>query len=329
MKALVFSSHSFERPIFAELGSNFPHQLIFTDLTLSGETVSLASGFPAICAFANDCLNAEVLGKLKAGGTRYIALRSAGFNNVDLAEASRLLLKVARVPAYSPHAVAEHAVAMILCLDRNLIRASARVHDLNFSLDGLVGFDLYGKTVGVAGAGKIGCAFARIMKGFGCRVLVHDLNATADLPGAAFVTKEQMLKESDIVSLHIPLTPGSRHYINEEAVKQMKDGAMLINTGRGGLVDTKTLISALKSGKIRSAGLDVYEEEENIFSHDFSGAVLQDDLLARLMTFPNVLITAHQAFLTHEAIRGIVSTTLQNLSEFDSGAKLTNEVKIP
>ncbi|HEY8278782.1 MAG TPA: 2-hydroxyacid dehydrogenase [Bdellovibrionota bacterium] len=330
MKAIVYDIHSFERPVFAQLNEKYRHDLTFVDMRLSEQTVQLAAGFPAVCAFAHDQLNTAVLRKLKEGGTQLIALRSAGFNHVDIREAARLGMKVVRVPAYSPYAIAEHAVGLILALNRKLCRASSRVHELNFSLDGLVGFDLHGKTVGVVGAGRIGGAFARIMKGFGCRVLLHDLLVDPELEaiGATYIGLEDLLRISDIISLHLPLTKDSHHLIDAEAIAKMKKGVMLINTGRGGLIDAKALIGGLKSGKIGFAGLDVYEEEENVFFQDLSSGILQDDVLARLMTFPNVLITAHQAFLTNEALQAIVSTTLANLDSFERGA-IENEVRIP
>jgi D-lactate dehydrogenase len=329
MKTAVFDIHKFEQPYFAELNQKFRHELTFYDLRLGENTVHLAAGFPAVCVFAHDTVDAPVLRRLREGGTRFLALRSAGFNHVDLAEAARLGIKAARVPAYSPYAVAEHAVALVLALDRKVCRAAARVRELNFSLDGLVGFDLHGKTVGVVGVGKIGSVFARIMIGFGCRVRLFDLTPHPELEalGAAYGSLEELLREADIISLHLPLNPGSHHLIGSEAINKMKKGVVLINTGRGALVDTKALVAGLKSGQIGAAGLDVYEEEENVFFADFSSSVLQDDVLARLMTFPNVLITAHQAFLTKEALRNIVETTLENLEEYERGGPLTNGVR--
>lgn len=329
MKAIVFDAHKFERPYFKELNERFGHQLTFLEGRLTRENVRSAMGFPAVCAFAHDCLDEPVLKALHECGVRLIALRAAGFNNVDLKAAKHFGIKVVRVPAYSPHSVAEHAVAMLLALNRKICRASARVHELNFSLDGLVGFDLYGKTVGVIGAGRIGAAFAKIMLGFGCRVLINDPNENAQLrsAGAEYASREKIFHESDVISLHLPLTADSRHLINETAFQRMKMGVILINTGRGALVDAKALIASLKSGKIGGACLDVYEEEESVFFQDFSSGVLQDDVLARLLTFQNVLITAHQAFLTREALHNIVQTTLQNLHEFEMGNRLVNEVK--
>lgn len=329
MRVAVFDTHRFEKPTFTEANRAFGHELIFFEHRLTEDTAASAAGCAAVCAFVNDRLNRKVLEALASRGVRLIALRSAGFNHVDLAAARGLGLRVTRVPAYSPHAVAEHAVTLILALNRKITRASARVHELNFSLDGLVGFDLHGKTVGVIGTGKIGAVFAGIMKGFGCRVLAEDLRPDAALArekGFEYVPRERLLAESDIISLHVPLTPETRHLLDDRAFARMKPGVMLINTGRGALVDTKALIRALKSRHVGAAGLDVYEEEEGIFFEDLSEQVLQDDVLARLMTFPNVLITAHQAFLTHEALRNIADSTLRSVHEFSTGAGLTCEV---
>lgn len=330
MKIALFDTHAFERPVFESANADFGHELVFFEHRLTERTAPSAAGFPAVCAFVNDRLDAGTLKILRDGGTRLIALRSAGFNHVDLPAAAALGLRVVRVPAYSPHAVAEHAVALILCLNRKLCRASARVRDLNFSLDGLVGFDLHGKTVGLVGTGKIGSVMATILSGFGCRVLAFDAvrdPALEKIAGFRWAALDDVLRQSDIVSLHVPLTPSTRHMIDDAAFEKMKDGVMLINTGRGALVDSKALIRALKRGRVGSAGLDVYEEEEGLFFSDHSDQVLEDDVLARLMTFPNVLITAHQAFLTREALHGIASTTLGNARDFERGAPLVNEVR--
>lgn len=327
MKVAVFDIHKFERPYFDELGKGF--EFTFFELRLTEHTVHLAEGFRAISIFAHDDLNKRVLDRLREGGTEFVALRSAGFNQVDIGRAAELGIKVARVPEYSPYAIAEHATALILALDRKIVRAVARVREFNFSLDGLVGFDLHGKTVGIVGAGRIGAAFARIMTGFGCHVLAHDPTVRADLLelGVSYVGLNDLLARSDVVSLHVPLTPASRHLIDAGAIGRMKTGAMLINSGRGALIDAKALIDALKSGKIGAAGLDVYEEEDQCFYRDLSGSVLQDDVLARLMTFPNVIITSHQAFLTEEALHNIMETTMLNLGQFERGVSLTNEVR--
>jgi D-lactate dehydrogenase len=331
MKTAVFDIHGYERPYFTELNPKHGHELLFLEFRLSAGTASAARGCRAASIFAHDRADAPALAALKEAGVELLALRSAGFNHVDLAAAAGLGIKVVRVPAYSPYAIAEHAVALILALDRKIVRACARVRELNFSLEGLVGFDLHGKTVGVVGTGRIGSAFARIMRGFGCRVLAFDLLASPELEalGVKYVSFDELLGGSDIVSLHLPLTPSSRHLLGVDAFARLKPGAMIINTGRGALIDARALIDGLKSGRIGAAGLDVYEEEENVFSEDLSASVLQDDVLARLMTFPNVLITAHQAFLTREALHNIVGTTLQSLTDFERTGALPNEVRMP
>jgi D-lactate dehydrogenase len=266
-----------------------------------------------------------VLARLKDGGTGLVALRGAGFNNVDLAAAEELGIAVARVPAYSPHAIAEHAAALILALDRRICRANARVREGNFALDGLLGFDLHGRTVGIVGTGRIGLAFARIMAGFGCTLLAADPVRSAEFEGLGgrYVEFDALLAVADIVSLHCPLTPKTRHLIGAAAVARMKPGVMLINTSRGAVVETRALIDGLKSGRIGYLGLDVYEEEGDLFFEDLSDQVLQDDVFARLLTFPNVLITGHQAFFTREALQAIAETTVANVSAFETaGAPL-------
>jgi len=327
-----FDCHQFEREFFESANQKFGHAMTYFEPRLTRQTVKLASGFPCVCCFVNDNLEREVLRSLCDEGCELIALRSAGTNNVDLTEAASLGLRVVRVPAYSPHAVAEHAVALLLCLDRKLHKAYGRVRELNFSLNGLVGFDLHGKTVGVVGTGKIGSVFAAIMAGFGCEVLAHDLVMDPSLAidrRIRYVSLDEAYGASDILSLHVPLTHATRHLIDRAAIEKMKTGVTLINTGRGALIDTKALIDALKKGKVGAAGLDVYEEEENVFFRDLSGLVLQDDVLARLLTFPNVVITSHQAFLTREALTNIARTTLENISDFEAGRLLKNAVIPP
>jgi D-lactate dehydrogenase len=328
MKIALFDSHGFERQYFDQENNAFGHEIVHFEPRLTEQTAGLAEGFPCVCAFVNDRLNEGVLQALAKGGTRLIALRSAGFNHVNLEAADRLGFKVVRVPEYSPYAVAEHAAALILTLNRKIHRAYARVREGNFSLNGLVGFDLHGKTVGLVGTGKIGAVMARIMLGFGCRVLAYDLKEESALrdAGVSYVALDELFRSSDIVSLHVPLTPETRHLIDGPALAKMKDGVTLINTGRGALIDTPALINALKKGKVGYAGLDVYEEEEGIFFSDLSGQVLQDDTLARLLTFPNVVLTSHQAFLTEEALRSIAQVTLQNIQDFAQGLPLANEV---
>lgn len=331
MKVALFDTHRFEKKVFDQFNENFHHELTYFEPRLTPETAKLASGFQAICAFANDKLNEETLSVLHSSGVQLIALRSAGFNHVDLLAAARLGLKVVRVPAYSPHAVAEHAVALLLAMNRKLCRASSRVKELNFSLEGLVGFDLYRKKVGLIGTGRIGSVMATIMRGFGSDVLAYDPFPNPELTalGVKYTSLNELYSSADIISLHAPLTEATRHMIDGKALEKMKPGVFLINTGRGALLDTKALIKSLKSGHIGAAGLDVYEEEENIFFQDLSDQVLQDDLLARLLTFPNVLITSHQAFLTQEALAGIAETTLQNIEDFSKARPLVNEVKAP
>jgi D-lactate dehydrogenase len=321
----VFSTRQYDRESFGHAlrAARFADlQLTWFETRLSPETVSLAAGCAAVCVFVCDDLSAPVVRSLHALGVRLLVLRSAGFNHVDLAACRRLGIAVARVPAYSPYAVAEHAVCLLLTLNRHVHRAWQRVRELNFSLDGLTGFDVHGRTVGVIGTGRIGTVFARIMTGFGARVLAYDPQPAAEIqtmPAVQLTDLEQLIEQSDIISLHCPLTEQSRHMINADRLSRMKPGVMLLNTSRGGLIDTKALIQALKSGRIGAAGLDVYEEEEGIFFSDLSESGLQDDVLARLLTFPNVLITSHQAFLTREALQNIAERTLQSLLEFRNG----------
>ncbi len=329
MKLAVFDTHTYDREALVVANIRYAHDLTFFEPRLTHQTASLATGFPAVCSFVNDRVNAQTLATLHAGGTRLIALRSAGYNHVDLDEAGRLRFVVVRVPEYSPHAVAEHTVGLILALNRKIHRAYNRVREANFSLEGLVGFDLFGTTCGVVGTGKIGAVVARILRGFGCRLLAFDLTPSETLStelGLRYTELRALYDESDIISLHVPLTPATHHLINGEALARMKQGVMLINTGRGALVDTRALIDALKRGQVGAAGLDVYEEEGGVFFRNLSEQVLQDDVLARLLTFPNVLITSHQAFLTREALASIADTTLANVTAFERGEQLSNEV---
>lgn len=330
MKIAVFDAHPFDNAAFTQANDRYGFELTFFEARLTAATANLAVGFPVICPFVNDRLDAEALALLQDGGVRLIALRSAGYNHVDLRAAADRGLPVVRVPEYSPHAVAEHATALILTLNRKIHRAFNRVREANFSLDGLVGFDLQGKTVGLVGTGRIGSVMAAIMRGFGCRVIAFDVERKPELVSdlqVRYVNLRDLYRESDIVSLHVPLVPATRHLIDAAALHAMKPGVMLINTGRGALVDTRALIEALKQGRIGAAGLDVYEEEEGVFFQDLSDQVLQDDVLARLLTFPNVLITAHQAFLTREALANIAETTLANVRAFERGEPLVNAVR--
>lgn len=321
MRTILFSSQNYDRESF--LGAQLPAgiELQFQAARLSLDTAALAERHEVVCAFINDDLSAPVLEQLAAGGTRLIALRSAGYNHVDLSAAQRLGLDVVRVPAYSPHAVAEHAVALILALNRRLHRAYNRTREGDFTLHGLTGFDLVGKTVGIVGTGQIGATFARIMAGFGCQLLAYDPfpNPAVEALGARYLDLPELLAQSQIISLHCPLTEDSRYLINQQSLAHMQPGAMLINTGRGGLVDTPALIEALKSGQLGYLGLDVYEEEAQLFFEDRSDLPLQDDVLARLLTFPNVIVTAHQAFLTREALAAIAETTLHNIASWAAG----------
>jgi D-lactate dehydrogenase len=328
MRVAVFSTHTFDREFLNEANRSRGHDLQFLEPRLTAETYVLALGFPAICAFVNDRLDADVLAKLAEGGMRLVALRSAGFNHVDLAAAKKLGLTVSRVPAYSPYAVAEHTVALMLALNRKLYRAYARVREGNFALDGLLGFDMHGSTIGIIGTGKIGASVARIMRGFGCRVLAFDVKPSEECRalGVDYVPLDDLLRQSSIVTLHSPLTPETRHLIDAAAVARMPRGVMIINTGRGALVDTRALIDGLKSGHIGYVGLDVYEEEEALFFQDLSSTILQDDVFARLLTFPNVIVTGHQAFFTREALHGIAETTLGNVDAFEKGTRSGNEI---
>ncbi|MFN2371386.1 MAG: 2-hydroxyacid dehydrogenase [Candidatus Krumholzibacteriia bacterium] len=296
----------------------------YFEARLEPATTSLASGFRVVCAFVNDNLGAEVLEALAAGGVELVALRCAGYNNVDLEAAAEHGITVVRVPGYSPHAVAEHAVALMLTLNRKTHRAHQRVSEGNFSLNGLVGFDMHGRTAGVVGLGQIGRCLAEILRGFGMEVLAHDPypdEEFASRTGVEYVELDELLSRSDIVSLNAPLTPDTHHLIDADAIAQMKDHAMLINTSRGGLVDTAALLDGLKSGKLGSAGLDVYEEEGGKFFEDLSDEVITDDVLARLLTFPNVLVTSHQAFLTVDALDAIAETTVENIARFLEGKR--------
>jgi D-lactate dehydrogenase len=326
VKVAVFSTKSYDRTFLESANTEGKHELVFLEPRLTSETSVLATGSQAVCAFVNDELNAQTLSKLASLGIKLVALRSAGFNNVDLAKADELGLTVVRVSAYSPYAVAEHTIGLILALNRRIPRAYNRVREGNFSLEGLLGFDLHGKTVGIVGTGRIGTITAQILQGFGCKVLAYD-NSPPEKQSLEYVTFPQLLGAADIVSLHCPLTSDTHHLINTQTIAQMKTGAMLINTSRGALIDTKAVVIGLKSGKIGYLGLDVYEKEGDLFFEDFSSAVIQDDVFERLLTFPNVLITGHQSFFTTEAVKSIAETTLSNISDFEQGIPCSNQVK--
>lgn len=328
MKVAIYSAHSYEKEPLKTANAG-KHKLKFIDPSLSEDTVPLVQDCECVAIFANDDASAPVLEKLHDIGVKYLALRSAGFNHVNLDKAKELGLKVAYVPEYSPYAVAEHAVALMLALNRKLIRANSRVRDLNFSLNGLTGFDMNGKTVGIIGLGSIGEVVAKILHGFGCKLLGYDVKPNKELTdkyGVFYTDIDTLCADSDIITLHAPLNDHTRYMINRQRIARMKAGVMLINTSRGALVDTKELIDGLKSGRIGYLGLDVYEEEKGLFFEDHSDEILQDDVIARLLTFPNVLITSHQAFLTHTALRNIADTTIENIDAWEQGKTGKNEL---
>jgi D-lactate dehydrogenase len=328
MQVAVFSTKPYDKRYLSQVNTSHLHDLHFFEPRLTAETLPLARGFPAVCAFVNDVLDGPTIRDLKGHGLRLIALRCAGFNNVDLVAADEHDVRVVRVPAYSPNSVAEHTVALLMGLNRKLHRAYTRVREGNFSLDGLLGFDVCRRNVGVIGTGKIGEAFCRIMVGFGSQVLAYDVhrNPRCESIGVRYVELDELLSESDILSLHCPLVPATHHLIDAAAIERMRPGVYLINTSRGGLVDTTAVIGGLKSGAIGALGLDVYEEEADLFFEDLSNTVIRDDVFARLLTFPNVLVTGHQAFFTEEALHAIASTTLSNISEFATSGQTPNAV---
>ena len=327
MKIAVFSAKKYDQDSFKQWADP-SLEFSFFDVPLDKHSAKLTQGYAAVCVFVNDDLSKVVLTELKAMGVAMIALRCAGFNNVDLTAAKELGLRVARVPAYSPEAVAEHTVAMILCLNRKLHKAYNRVRDDNFALDGLLGFNLHGKTAGLIGTGRIGVATAKILLGFGMKLLCYDIKQDEELvkAGVQYLPLEQLWARSDLISLHCPLTPQTQHLINDTSLAQMKDGVMLINTSRGGLIDTKAVIKALKSRKIGYLGLDVYEQEADLFFQDLSGQLIEDEVFKRLLTFPNVLITGHQAFFTQEALQQICQITSDNLLAFKANRLSGNEL---
>ncbi len=329
MKTIVYSFHKFEKPYFerANAGS---HEMKYLDVKLSAHTAPLSKGFDAASLFVSDDASAQVLEILHQNGVRFLALRSAGFNNVDLKKAKQLGIRVARVPAYSPYSVAEHTVALMLALNRKLIRAHSRVTEQNFSLDGLTGFDMNGKTAGIIGTGKIGAVVARILHGFGCRLLAFDKIENEILKQrhhVQYTDCASLCRQSDIITLHVPLTDQTKYLIDNTCIEMMRKSVMLINTSRGALVNTKDVIQNLKNGKIGYLGIDVYEEEAGLFFEDHSEDILQDDTIARLMTFPNVLITSHQAFLTQTSLQNISTTTISNLDCFEENRILENEIE--
>lgn len=330
MKVAVFSTKPYDRAFLEEINEQHGHELVFFEPHLNRETAPLAREFPAVCIFVNDQADAAVLKILKHQGTRLLALRCAGFNNVDLETARQQEITVVRVPAYSPYAVAEHTIALLLALNRKIHRAYNRTREGNFALDGLLGFDVHGRTVGIIGTGKIGAVVAKILHGFGCKLLAFDpvKNPDCESLGVRYTSLDEIFSRSDIITLHSPLTPETHHMIDARALEQMKTGVVLINTSRGALIDSRAVIKGLKSGKVGYLGLDVYEEEGDLFFEDLSGQVIQDDVFARLVTFPNVLITGHQGFFTREALQRIAQTTLQNITDFEQGVSCKNQITL-
>ncbi len=331
LKVVVFDTKAYDRAPLQEAAGTGEIEWHFMECRLSRETAAAARGADAVCIFVNDNADRSSLEILAHGGVRHIALRCAGFNGVDLPAAKELKLSVTRVPAYSPYAVAEHAVALLLALNRKIPRASSRVRDQNFSLNGLVGFDLHGKTAGIFGTGKIGRIAAQILRGFGMRVLAFDPFPSLDWAkqyGVEYTDAQTLASQSEVISLHTPLTPETHHIVRRETLELMKPGTILVNVSRGALIDTRALIDALKTGRLGGVALDVYEEEEGVFFEDLSGQILQDDDLARLLTFPNVLITAHQAFLTQEALFEIARVTVANLKALAAGQAFLPETAL-
>jgi D-lactate dehydrogenase len=323
-----FDAKPYDRNSFDSENKQFGYFISYFESKLTEQTASLATGFDIVCVFVNDSLNEQVLNSLAGKNVKLIAMRCAGYNNVDL-KAAYKKIHIVRVPAYSPYAVAEHAVALMLTLNRKTHRAYSRTRESNFSINGFAGFDMYGKTASIIGTGKIGQKLISILNGFGIKVLAYDKYPNKELAkklNFTYTDLDTVYTKSDIISLHCPLNPETHHIINSESIAKMKDGIMIINTSRGGLIDTAALIENLKTGKIGSAGLDVYEEESDYFFEDYSSNILQDDILARLLMFPNVLITSHQAFFTKEALSNIAKTTLNNIKNYFEKNKLPNEV---
>ncbi len=328
MKTLFFNTKPYDKQYFTTFNEEHHHELHFTDVPLHKDTAVLAKGFDCVCIFVNDTADAKVIDMLAQQGVKLLALRCAGYNNVDIPAAKKQGMTIVRVPAYSPYSVAEHTLALILGLNRKTHRAYNRVKEGNFALSGLMGFDLHGKSAGIIGLGKIGLVTGQILKGFGCCVLGYDIakNPECDAIGIEFTSLDQIYEQCDIISLHCPLTPQTYHLINADSIAKMKKGVMLINTSRGGLIDTKAVTKALKKEQIGYLGLDVYEEEADLFFEDLSGKVIQDDLFMRLLSFPNVLITGHQAFFTENALQKIAQVTLQNITDYETHKTLPNVV---
>jgi D-lactate dehydrogenase len=329
MRVAFFSTKSYDKESFNHYLPDHSHEFTYFEPKLDSNTIALAEGFDAICSFVNDHLDEKTLIKLDELGVKNIVLRCAGYNQVNLEKAAELGFKLCRVPAYSPEAVAEHALALLMTLGRKTHKAYNRVRENNYSIEGLTGFNIHRKTVGVIGTGAIGKAFCEIMLGIGCKLLAHDIYENEGLKklGVTYLTLDELFAQSDIISLHCPLTPDTFHLINSTTLSKMKNGVVIINTSRGALIETKSVIKALKNRKVGNLGIDVYEQEENLFFQNLSETIVLDEQIARLMTFPNVLITGHQAFLTHEALAQIAKTTLQNLDELAAGGDLSNEIK--
>ena len=330
MKIAFFDTHSYDRKSFEKENEQFGYEIDFREYKLNENTALTAQGFDVVCVFVNDVVDADVIQKLKSCGVKLIALRCAGFNNVDLKAAAECGIKVVRVPAYSPYAVAEHGAALLMSLTRHIPQAYLRTKTANFSIEGLTGRDLHGLTAGIFGTGKIGRIMANILKGFGMKIIASDPfpnKEWAEETGAEYVSVTELFKQSDVLSLHCPLTEETKHIVNHDTMKLMKHDAVIINTGRGALIDSKALVHALKHGHIGGIGMDVYEEESKYFFSDWSTDIMTDDVLARLLTFPNVIITSHQAFLTTNALRNLADTTLENIRMFKDGKELVNEVK--
>lgn len=328
MKIAFFNTKAYDREIFDTTNHVFGHDIHFIEPHLNRVTAQLVQDEKCVCAFINDTLDRPVLELLKHRGVELIALRSAGFNHVDLAAAKELGLVVVRVPAYSPYATAEYAVGLLMVMNRRLHRAFNRVREGDFSINGLMGFDIHGKTVGVIGTGKIGQAFASIMVGFGSRVIAYDVYPSPECRamGVEYVSLDELYAQSDIISLHCPLMESTQHIIDAQAIAKMKTGVTILNTSRGRLLDTRAVIAGLKDRKIGLIGLDVYEEEESMFFEDLSDDMIEDDVFARLLTFPNVMVTSHQAFFTREAVASIAESTLQNISQYENKEPLENAI---
>ena len=330
MKIAFFDTHSYDKKSFVEANKAFNYEIDFRDYKLNENTALTAQGYDVVCVFVNDVVNAEVIKTLADCGVKLIALRCAGFNNVDLKAAAAAGIKVVRVPAYSPYAVAEHGVALLMSLTRHIPQAYLRTKTANFNIEGLTGRDLYGLTAGILGTGKIGRIMADILMGFGMKIIAYDPfpnEQWAKEKNIEYVGLDEIFQRSDVLSLHCPLTEETKHVVNHDRMKMMKHDAVIINTGRGALIDSKALVHALKHGHIGGIGMDVYEEESKYFFSDWSTDIMTDDTLARLLTFPNVIITGHQAFLTTNALKNLAETTLENVKAFAAGAELVNEVK--